>query len=202
MLAAAVRRLSCHSMTLTETTSTPELISKDSRTPQSSTVCGICSQCTGTAIDSGGRGQIVSGVSFQCTCHYNYIDEQGNRFVYYRQPSLDWHRRRTSKWHERRDSRWRRTRYYEGTLFEGPKIEGRPNMPEPIMAFKLIAGHSKGGRRIGFVINEIGHTMVPLAPFHRLMSNSTELFRCNRWRKVLQETTKFTELRSVPARIV
>ncbi|MCY3896881.1 MAG: hypothetical protein OXG17_10470 [Chloroflexi bacterium] len=68
-------------------------------------------------------------------------------------------------------------------------------MPEPIMAFKLIAGHSKGGRRRGFVINEIGHTMVPLAPFHRLMSNSTELFRCNRWRKVLQETTKFTELR-------
>ena len=45
------------------------------------------------------------------------------------------------------------------------------------------------------MIGEIGHTMGSLAPFHRLLCNSTELFRCELWKEVLNETKRIAELR-------
>lgn len=142
-----------------------------------------------------GRGQIVSGVSFRCTCHYNYADEQGNRFVYYKQPSESWYKRRDSNWRERKDTKWNRSLYHTGRLFEGVKIEGQPNVSDRTLAFTLIAGSTADGKGKGFARDQIGHLMVPFAPFHRLLYNSTGLLRCQRWTEVLDETKKFAALR-------
>ena len=120
---------------------------------------------------------------------------RGNRLVYYKQPSEDWYKRQDSNWRELRDSKWSRTLYHNGKLFEGIKNEGQPNVSGPILAFKLIAGHTVGGRKRGFIRDHIGHMMVPFAPFHRLLYNSTGLFRCQRWMEVRHETKKFAELR-------
>jgi len=119
------------------------------------------------------EGQIIDKPEFKCKCHGVYVDEQGARWIMYR---------------DRKN--WKRVKYWSE---KDDRDYTNPPIQEEIMnRVHMIPGKNKN--KVGasiFKPGAFGHMFYPMRFYERLESNGFELERTEQWKKLEAEAETF-----------
>lgn len=119
------------------------------------------------------EGQIINKLEFKCTCHGVYVDEQGGRWVMYRE-----------------GKKWKEVKYWSEK--RGRDYTSPPVREDAMNRVNMILG--RRGNKAGVSIlkpGTFGHMFNPMWFYERLEQNGFELERTEQWEKLAAESETF-----------
>ncbi|MDD9869098.1 MAG: hypothetical protein OXU50_04300 [Gammaproteobacteria bacterium] len=119
------------------------------------------------------EGQIIDKPEFKCKCHGVYVDEQGARWVMYKE-----------------GKNWKKVKYWSEKPNRDYTIP--PVQKEAMNRVIIVPGRSKNQAGVSiFKPGAFGHMFYPMGFYERLEQNGFELERTEQWEKLEAEAETF-----------